>query len=618
MQLLAANPELLSGCASNRGSTGVQATNINPNMVTPVKPKTQAATTGTNTRGASKTPTSNVRQLNQGGVSTPAILAPDSNGALGQTMAFMHAHSHHHGQDGVADADDVDIDALRQTAQQLRAVVFIVSPHPTLRRVLLSHGAEFVEYLADAIRYSQECQAILRARMVAEEASGHRQEGESQNEIMDVVLAVDEAVLGTLETIAQVDITEGLLTVRQYQQFQQLHVPQHGEILAFVLPSIQHKCSFLDRIISVLLPTTIELLSHPDGDIRVIIASTLRKLLPLLLRTASTLSIHSAAYGVDELLEDKVTASQLSHVATCLSNPSILFKDLYPKISAVLVDQAPIPQFGVRMLLDSIVCVSSNDESLLNILNELRRHGCINVLIQMLKIGAANTQAQQQDSSNNAENQLEQDPQLVVLLRALFERSQQTHPEAPHVVLSMLESELTQAIVSAVNSYVPIGGIVAVDVLMPLLELMYSVLSFIFRSQQQQASNTNTAAGARVNVDLLRKHAHPLRGLCGWLFGVLLATECRLSYVELPLWCKDSNDDDNAGKDLDQERSVGSSNDSGNSNMSQIMDFATRCLGLLFDIFPDAVMTLLLGNNGGDSEAPKRIVAQVLLNPKVI
>jgi hypothetical protein len=609
MHLLSSRPDLLLAFKTGDG--------IPIKFVTPVKGRNteeKSGSQGAYKSSRTKTPTSTLSApQQQGNLSTPAIMAPISD--LSSTVAYMHATPHEN-------MDEVDVDSLRQAAVQLRAVVFIVSPHPTLRRVLLSHGARFVESLADAVRYSHLCRNLIKQQMI-EETNSSRHECTDRNvanELFEVVLAVDEAVLGTLETLAQVDITEGLLTVRQYQQFQMLHVPQHSEILSFVVPSVHHKCAFLDRTLCVLLPVAAELVSHHDGDTRVIAASTLRKLVPLLLRTLFTLSSDAALYGIDletvESQSNQSSAADCRYLKTCLSSPANVYLPIFPKISSMLADQSPVPQFAVRMLVDSFSVCSNRARG--EIIAGLRQHGCISVLINMLKAATPPLNSSN-DGGNDDGAQYEQDPQLVTLLRMLFEGSQasqqQVNPASPvhdssaAIAVSMLDGDLIGAVVNAVKFYVPIGGVVAFDVLLPLLELLYVILNFIIRCEITSEEQKHSSGQ-------LRKYAHPLRSLCSWLFGTLLARERQVNYVKLREWIDDettpeSNDDNNSSyfahdTDAGQDEEVV-------RNMSSLRDLATRCISFLFDIFPDVVISHLLQSKPPGSEAPKRIVAFLLL-----
>jgi hypothetical protein len=221
-------------------------------------------------------------------------------------------------------------------------------------------------------------------------------------------------------------------------------------------------------------------------------------------------------------------------------------------VTALLKDQAPIPQYAVRMLSEAMqVCTTSS-----RLVVELASsEQCLPALV---KLYSRSTHAEEWEQ--------EYDPQLTVLLRAMFEQCKDTAP--------LLQAGLASCTVSVLhcrvyNEQVSIGrgeGLSRehrIDYLAaasPVLELLYVVL---YSALRKLSKGENGAVSVRGLVEGSRGACHSLLGLMMTaLVDLAPSVAGRLSAM--------------------QQQTVQSTGDT-----------ASRCLGILFDLYPDAVSMFL-------------------------
>ena len=148
---------------------------------------------GAHTYSKSRTPTTLVKhQSPTAGSRTPTTGGQQTNGNEGNNTVEV-----------------FDFTVLKQSIAQLRAVIFVVSPHPTMRRVVLSEGTSFVTALAHSLNQIQLCRKYVKEQQ--QDGRIHRKpsnDGEEM-EILQYLKEVEVAVLGTLETISQVHTVIG-------------------------------------------------------------------------------------------------------------------------------------------------------------------------------------------------------------------------------------------------------------------------------------------------------------------------------------------------------------------------------------------------------------------------
>lgn len=144
-----------------------------------------------------------------------------------------------------------------------------------------------------------------------------------------------------------------------------------------------------------LLPAVANLTSYPSGEVRVVLSSYLRRLLPNTLRAIEALP-------TSKEFTREMTYQRDACVKTCLL-----------KVKRMFVDAAPIPQYALRMLVD-MVGISDAMQTLTT--SELIRSHAVDALVQQLG-GRRDDFAR---VSNESPMDEAVDPQIALLLHSMF------------------------------------------------------------------------------------------------------------------------------------------------------------------------------------------------------
>ena len=451
-----------------------------------------------------------------------------------------------------------NIQSILQYSGILRSAVSIAS-QPALGRLILASG-NFCEALS----------SVIKSLPAVREYIHNFVPGPEKDNATNAISQAEQASMFAVENVAQMDLLECLTGI-------QLNSQLPDRIKALVSdPEIG--LSFILSLVNSLLPSIATLTPHPDGDIRVLVAASLRRLIPAALRAIIQTKYKDSAYN-------------------CISK-------YVPHISSQLSDQSPIPQYTIRLIADTVT-VSPTIAN--EIMKDLKINGCVEVLIQLLRDGRGNAT---DNSYDNVDDERIQDPQLSILLRFMFER--------PEMSMKMLQCDVAGAVCNAVLNAVGVTTARSpitydgqrAELLVPTVDLMLVILNYFIRSLAAIAENnvspssTNSKSPDRTNLsEQLHRLATPLRKVCPALFIILAGP-------------KNLNPKD------DDEESV----------LAMLRDSASRCLGILFDIFPDSVTSNLLstseislGSNGSpnraasnysiNSNVPRIIIAKIITQP---
>jgi serine/threonine protein kinase len=451
----------------------------------------------------------------------------------------------------------VDLNALYASADTLRAAV-TAAALPSLRRLILADGPKLVLASASALHQ-------LSAARIA--LSGSSQSEQWTIDAYAALAVADQAMLVCLEGIAAVEPSDLSLGIGH-------HASTADALEAFALEGggaegVDTGGSYAESLVS-LLPAMAQLCTHPEGDVRVVLASALRRLLPGTLR-ALQFSIHDR----DALRN----ASQQSIRAVCAK-----------AVNPLVRDQAPIPQYVVRMLLEAM---QVNTDCGRLVVQLCTTEECLPSLI-----------AHYARSTQTEEWEQEYDPQLTALLRALFEQSSDA--------TLLLETGFTSAIVAVLHcrvhhEQVSVGRGEGLSrsrrtdylaAVAPMLDLLYITLHFVIRKLTKGEDSSNT----------IRTLVEAARSACYTLVSIMTVALLDLAP---------------------------SNTTSGTATKMQIQgiqstgDTASRALGILFDLYPDTVSAFMCKDVrstsnlhvplyvNGRQAAPRDCFAELLRNAEV-
>lgn len=237
-------------------------------------------------------------------------------------------------------------DMLMHYSGVLRAAVSVAS-QPILGRFIMCTGSQVPSALARVIR----------------QLPGARKASESSPQLTDSVCVCEQACLFALETIAQIDVSECVCGLRLTGMW--------PESVRGLIPSHVQGQAFIHALTLSLLPAVGGIAAHSDGDVRVLIAASLRRLLPSTLRAVTESHTHSHP-------------QTHSHPPVPIALRGQIFMSIEPFITQVpilLKDQAPIPMYTLRLLAD---CVSVSSSIANEIIAALSSNGSISSLLKLL------------------------------------------------------------------------------------------------------------------------------------------------------------------------------------------------------------------------------------------
>lgn len=289
-----------------------------------------------------------------------------------------------------------DLDKLRDATDNLRAVVSVAS-QPSLRRLVLGSDGAFATVLARAIEMLPNARAalpVLVQREITEKKSSNlssvpiaasttRDAAEEESESVAAFAAAEHCALLALETVVQIDIIDLAVTATSTQerplsaaallelcgtggdaaavasgrQNKQKKAANAIDLCNFLVPTPLCVVHYIKCVSGLLVPAVAALSTHPEGDIRVVVASTMRRVLPSVLRVSYNFTGGLAGSAADHELsallpvqrreqQHLLQASLLSDVA------SVCLRRSLAVLPVLLSDSAPIPQYSVKLLTD--------------------------------------------------------------------------------------------------------------------------------------------------------------------------------------------------------------------------------------------------------------------------
>jgi hypothetical protein len=656
---------------------------------------------------------------------------------------------------------------LKYYSDILRAIITVIS-QPTLSRLLLAGQEIFLLELTNALRILP----LVRTSLLSshQTAGGFnsppprggmnaRTNQNNQNEILEALVLTEQACLAALESIAQVEIPENIDVFLSLPSsaagstilFETHSIPSDS-LMNLLVPFQPNWLQWIKIVLFYLLPVINKLLTHPDGDIRVVVSSFIRKIVPfyykcycqyfILPPTTTTITTTNnnpmqskqSQHGESFPSSNPSTANGMIPINPLLSflsprnvsigfhnrfeemnyliklsfhyNPTILMDSLQGILSvssSLLTEQAPIPQYIIRFLNDifelfissyrsSSSFLQQNQQSqqppkgpgqqpqivvyqqqlhnfahilIQEIISVLKSSGTINVIIHLLK--STSTQLQQQNNNNNNyynnnpasdkdsegdgsslsnnpnnnNNNLSNslDPQLLFLLRNLFEFNKET---ASLLLESDIGGSLSIAIIASVyhnirfpfvhNAAIGSSSLINFDLLIPLMDLLHLILHSVLReisgaSQQQQQQQQPQQTGVVQRAEQHKKLINPLKAVTPALLLVIAYVD---SYLLEARKAKQQRDEDEEEEDEEdpQEHLI----------KLHLLETSTRCLGILFDLFSDTItnqliakQSILLDNNNNNNNnnnsnnssnnnslTPRTVFAKLIRNRQVI
>jgi hypothetical protein len=501
-----------------------------------------------------------------------------------------------------------------------------------------------MEALVSALRQVPETRAALQGHLEAnrEATKGSGEMEKSSEAFVALICEVELALLGTLEALIQIDVLDGMQNCRKAPA----RGAAHERIL---LPGAGERAFFAAATGCDLLASVAALVTHPEGDVRVIVASCLRRLLPSTLRVASWIQDHP------HVLQDLKTPANTDASVYTYRNLSDLYPNfvntthdltkycvaVFDELGSMLTDCSPMPQYAHRLLCDLLQSFPTLASS---IGEELYSRGTIQTLIQCLRANdGGRIDVQDGDDVSVA------DPQLFLLLKLIFdcgvltgeamaaelvsavsavsavsEAEVEEHP-AVRGSLSLrmiggggLATGVAAALSAAVEGQHGDAGNISVsnELIVALIELLHSILTYALKALSCVAAG-NAKANATSSIDpaqgnavvqMVRRFVAPLRTSIPVLF-LLLTASASPDADKITLCIHPSAPVPGSASLASQAKGEGLSSTGAhgqNSVVHFIGDVVSRSLGILFDIFPEVLTSQLVLNHSIAAPAPSR------------
>lgn len=377
---------------------------------------------------------------------------------------------------------------------------------------------------------------------------------------------------------------------------------------------------FLDAVVLLLVPAACQLSTHHNGDVRVVVASALRRLVPSSVRLCAS----RAAVADSNITMDTASAR---------------IRDALKQVSHQLRDRSPIPQYALRLLSDTLAISDSRIAA--SMIHELQSTDIVNALLFIYKTGGAGSGPEGEDDEDE-DRGLSADPQLTVFLSMLQEHSEGAALLLERDIATALSSALIASVYSAPLSSPsrdvdgPTDGLHA-DSVQPQLELLHGCLYFVLKNLSNSAaalkshsgpSNPSSALSQRVAMaEQYRKLAGPLRAVTPALLMILAKVDRRL------LAAQDNESPSRRGASQLQQQPR--TNDAQEARVVSVglAQSACECLAVLFDLFQEALCSQVLSrqpitidspSNGGqhghqrsEELSPRLVFARLLDNNMV-
>lgn len=426
-----------------------------------------------------------------------------------------------------------------QAAELLRVVTALLS-QPALHRLVLPATPLFLQHLAQAFQALPAARARLAASKHSRPQSGHQFQSPSSptssssansahgngNSLAagytDALAAVEQACLGALEYVSQVEIPSYFLHSHPSSS--------HNKVLA---ARQQQWTTLITHVLQSLLPAVARLLTHPDSDLRIVLTGTLRRLAPVSLRTYFLNEQQQLLQGSAALDAGDSSTHVAMHTAQTINVLVQSLQGMLMHVASQLSDVAPVPQYVIRLYQEILAIHPLLAKEIVNV---WRSSGVLTSIIHLLKVystssssSTAQTPAQSDgdndDASsvsrtNNSSSQL-LDPQLVTLLRNVWDCGAELL-----LLQSDIAGSLTVAIIATVYGQInypfsatstmgatssPSGRFprhadpqdhddnlltntsVHYDLLLPLVEMLYAILHHVLKVSTNQSHHNNSS-----------------------------------------------------------------------------------------------------------------------------
>jgi len=308
---------------------------------------------------------------------------------------------------------------------------------------------------------------------------------------------------------------------------------------------------------------------HSDSNVRVLVAAVLRRLTPTLVSYSVTAEQAADRKqqpghgligndGEDDSVDRLVAAREVCLRAVSRQAPTLLS------------DQAPVPQYTIRLLAD--ICLSS-DEVATTVCSELLQMKAIAPLVRLLHEVAEYPPPLDGDRDPT----VDVDPQLGTLLQALFERR-----DCQQVAL---ESGLATALWSSLRLAVIQSNAELIDTLLGLLQAVLSAASTALSLEGQEREDREIKSrGAQLGL-----HSTPLSDASVTALREQLAP---LAQLVVPLLCVLA---DTVGQERNGDKDGSAVTPRGQSGISaSSLSTASACLSHIADLFPEMAAQQLL------------------------
>jgi hypothetical protein len=572
---------------------------------------------------------------------------------------------------------------LVQVAKLVRALVALFAS-PALVRLLLPNTVEGVRWLARVLQ----ALPAARARLVALP----RPATESMLEALDTV---EQTALLCLEFVAQVDIPSFYLVC----------IDAHATATPAAVAAttlLQQKLAQWSVLITMtlqrLVPAASRLLSHPEVDIRIMITGTFRRLLPPYVR-AFFATQHPDVHLYDQHhAQEMAQHSQLqkrppptkSLLATLQCIVQTMLSTFLVSAPSLLTDVAPIPQYALRIYQELLEIHPSLTREWLSTVWKQSNVGP--VLMQVLQVqstSASNatssghgqdtdsvtSQSAAHSSSSAAGGHGSSssgglDPLLITVIRQLWDAGQ---GQETVLLQQDLAGALTVAVIATVYAQISYpfastdkprsyelqddegdnnedddarGGSINYEVVLPLLDLLYTVLHYVLKiTAQPTAAATNSNAGSSpssrpgttgatgggtLDAPQYRRLVTSLRATSPALLLLIAYAEYHLA--QGPAGNSHGPSSGSGGGSCYPTRpstasagAVTATSHSTGSVLHHLLDLSTKSLGMLFDLFPDTVasqllsrQSVLLDQQQQQSQLPSSSAARLLSNGQFV
>lgn len=374
----------------------------------------------------------------------------------------------------------------------------------------------------------------------------------------------EEALFMCLEAVSQLDIHEYV-----------------GDLPVSVTERAGGAVSLLETLTTRLVPAAAALLSHSDDSVRILIASAIRRIVPPLI--AATVDITSSVLPVG--------------ISVCLES----FLVQVPK---VLTDVPPVPQYGIRLLAD--ICILGNPIAV-KVCSHLCHGPGLATLVQLLRDTVR--------VIDGEEEEVDLDPQLAVLLRVALDR--------PDCQAIALEAGVVEAIVTVMKACIVVND-QDISVAVSLLDLLHVLLHHASKAitMNSGASTSSTQKDDTSSGSRSRSRPYVLTDMPTSTLKSFLQPLVQLVPYLLMLMVDSVHIDSTTVATTNQAFTTGSGPNIGPSPSSlatMTMDASIVCMTLMFDLFPDAVVSQFLPNSAKDSGSSTipASVAQLIANIQI-